>query len=129
MLLIPLLFLPNSGWFCSDVNDKLDFLIPNISTLFYTHIPLITKRIQKSKPAWFQAEVKYAIQNRNKMYQEIGNLLNNRAIKRILLQKKINALTTVISLERSCQLRISARNFVMLVLKKADLSVILMHKF
>ena len=105
----------HSVCFCSSVNDKLDFLTQNITQLFHTHIPPITKRIKKSKPVWFQEEVIIALKYRNKSYNKwksspssriSGYFKQSRNNVHTVTKKKPNVLTTAISLELTSQKRI-----------------------
>ena len=58
----------NRSWFYADVNNKLELLTQNVAEIFNAQVPLKTKIIKKSKPPWFQGQVKLAIKNRSKMY-------------------------------------------------------------
>ena len=61
----------NCPSYCANVDNKLELLSPNIIEVFNTHVPLETRIIKKSKPQWFQGEVKLATKNRSKMEREV----------------------------------------------------------
>ena len=57
----------NCCWYFANVN-KLELFTHNIANIFYTHVPLKRKVAKKCKPSWFRAELKNAINQRNKLY-------------------------------------------------------------
>ena len=96
----------DESYLYADVNDKIECFLNNINALFEKHVPIKRIKVKSTKPSWFNSNVKRAINNRTRLYQnwKIGNLTKKLEILYTLLLRTPKFLTIMQRLIVICPL-------------------------